>query len=189
MHYGMPEHFIKHAKGQFLTKVFIDTEFTHLFDLLQPEPAELISIGCVSENGEQFYAENPDFNLEACSEFVHETVIPKLEGGDKVMTYKDIAKSLRSWIESFAEDVEFISDAPSFDWPFIAHLFDTWGWPSNLNKSPKHLYFKSAIQMHRFENAIEKVTKKNNLRTHHALDDAIANCFGYQQVMNIQKER
>ena len=187
MHFGMQEHFFRHVAGRLMTRVFIDTEFTHLFDCLQPEPAELISIGCVSENGEQFYAENADFNLESCSEFVHETVIPFLEGGDKVMPYKDLARCLRSWVERFADEVEFISDAPSFDWPFIAHLFDTWGWPNNLNKSPRHLGFTSAIQMHRFENAIEQVTKKNNLRTHHALDDAIANCFGYKQVLAREK--
>ena len=55
--------------------VFIDTEFTHLCDALNPEPAVLISIGAVTQNGEQhFYAENAQTQPELCSDFTTETV-------------------------------------------------------------------------------------------------------------------
>ncbi|MDR6397475.1 hypothetical protein [Herbaspirillum seropedicae] len=47
--------------------VFIDTEFT---DFLDPQ---LISIGLITESGEEFYAELP-YDIKACSAFVKEAV-------------------------------------------------------------------------------------------------------------------
>jgi DNA polymerase elongation subunit (family B) len=166
-----------------MMKVFFDTEFTHLEEPDLPEPAELISIGCISEDGKKFYAENADFNKEACSLFVEDTVFPLLEGGDVSMPYEILAKQLRNWIESFNTDVVFYTDAPSFDWPFVEHLFETWGWPSNLSKKPEGLNFMTMTHAAVFENASEQAFITMNLRRHHALDDAIANKYGYEQVI------
>ena len=41
-----------------MINVFFDCEFTKLQQPLDPEPNELISIGCISEAGDKFYAEN-----------------------------------------------------------------------------------------------------------------------------------
>lgn len=164
-------------------KIFIDTEFTHLPDSFNPEPPGLISIGCVSEDGKKFYGENADFQVELCSDFVIETVLPLLEGGDFSVPYPMVAKQLRHYIESFEGEVTLWSDAPSYDWPFIMHLFDTWGWPTNLKRTQTYLSFNGnkAIQ---FENAVENAfrTIKPSLRRHHALDDAISNRQGYLRV-------
>jgi len=165
-------------------KVFFDTEFTHLFEPLLPEPAELISIGCISEDGQQFYAENSDFSVEHCSQFVIDTVIPLLEGGDRLMPYGMVAKQLRSWVQSFNAPVSFLTDSPCFDWPFVEHLFNYHGWPNNLINEPLSITFHSAIQSIRFQNLIEQTfeTYEPRLRRHHALDDAIANRHAYIKI-------
>ena len=62
-----------------MINVFFDCEMTHLWDPV-PEPPGLISIGCISEDGRQFYAENGDYPYALCNAFVRETVIPLLEG-------------------------------------------------------------------------------------------------------------
>lgn len=54
-----------------MLKIFIDTEFTDFIDI------HLISMGLVSEGGEEFYAEVPYPDV-ACSPFVREVVIPLL---------------------------------------------------------------------------------------------------------------
>lgn len=165
-----------------MIKIFFDTEFTHLQGPLDPEPAVLISIGCVAEDDHKFYAESSSFDVEKCSEFVVEVVLPLLEGGDVSMPYPMIAKHLRGWIESFGDQVTLYSDSPYHDFGFVEHLFDNWGWPANLNKKPEWLVF-NYVKGVRFSNSVEEAfrTFKPELRRHHALDDAIANRFGYQR--------
>jgi hypothetical protein len=166
--------------------VFIDTEFTHLCDALNPEPAVLISIGAVAQDGEQhFYAENEDTQLELCSGFTMETVLPLLEGGEVRMPYGQIARLLREWVESLDGQVEFWSDSPFHDWPFVQHMFDTYGWPANLHRSPMPLIFDSAELQQRFENGVAEAFRISTprLRRHHALDDAIANRLGFEHAI------
>lgn len=164
--------------------IFIDTEFTHLPDQLNPESPGLISIGCASQNDKKFYAENADFNVDQCSYFVIETVLPLLEGHEVSMPYSMVAKQLKEYVESFESEVAMWSDAPSFDWPFIKHLFDTCGWPKNLNKEPMRLIF-NGNKADRFNNAVENAfrTIKPALRRHHALDDAVANKLAYMKAI------
>lgn len=136
----------------------------------------LISIGVVSDCGKTFYAENASVQKESCSDFVIETVLPLLEGGEALMPYSAIAEKLKAWIESFDREVKMLSDAPYFDWPHVEHMFSTYGWPSNLNREPAPISFASSIQSTRFFNALEDMFRGNkSLRRHHALDDAIAN--------------
>ena len=58
--------------------IFFDTEFTGL--IIDPR---LISIGLVSEDGREFYAELSDtYQGSQCDQFVQEAVLPRLQGGD-----------------------------------------------------------------------------------------------------------
>lgn len=166
-----------------MINVFFDCEFTKLQQPLDPEPNELISIGCISEAGEKFYAENSCYQVEHCSEFVVETVLPLLDGFDYLMHYSMIAKQLRTWIESFEGEVKMWSDAPYWDWQHVKHMFDNYGWPTNLKREAVHLTFPSSIQITRFKAAVEDAFKsfEPKLRRHHALDDAIANRYGFQR--------
>jgi hypothetical protein len=52
--------------------IFLDTEFTSF------DHPELISMGLVGEDGREFYAERTDYQRDACSDFVLETVLPLL---------------------------------------------------------------------------------------------------------------
>jgi hypothetical protein len=173
-----------------MINIFFDCEFTKLQLPLDPEPNELISIGCVSDDGRKFYAENATTlaRPEIFSEFVRDNVIPLLDGGDVVMSYENIAKLLKIYIESFGvngdeKNVKMWSDAPHFDWQHVKHMLDTYGWPKNLIQQPVTLSFESSIQNTRFQNAVENAfnTFKPALRRHHALDDAIANRYGFQR--------
>lgn len=165
-----------------MINIFFDTEFSHLQGPLDPEPAVLISIGCVSQDDRKFYAESSSFQVEHCSEFVVQTVLPLLEGGDVSMPYTMIAKQLKDWIESFDDKVTLCTDSPYHDFGYVQHMFDSWGWPANLNKKPHWLAFGYIMGV-RFANGVEEAfrTIKPELRRHHALDDAIANKFGFQQ--------
>jgi len=173
-----------------MINIFFDCEFTKLLTPLDTEPDELISIGCISECGKRFYAENAITlaRPEIFSEFVVETVVPLLDGGEYLMSYSEIARQLRIYIESFNDgsevpNVKLWSDAPYFDWRHVQHMFDFHGWPVNLVRKPIHLMFPSTIQTTRFKAAVEDAfrTFQPALRCHHALDDAIANRYGFER--------
>lgn len=166
-----------------MINVFIDCEFTH-FHEPHGEPPELISIGAISEDGRTFYAENADLNNALCSEFVHEAVLPLLEGGAASMAHPEIATKLRKWVEAFGDPVKFWSDAPSFDWPHVYELFEqNPPWPINLRQSPVSLSFETAIKNLRFAQTVESMySRESSLRRHHALDDAVANRLGFLRV-------
>ena len=164
-----------------MINIFIDTELTHLPDGINPEPPSLISIGCATDTGASFYAENGDVQLEMCSDFVRAHVLPLLEGGDALMKYPEIARQLRGWIEALGRPCQMWSDAPDFDWPPVLHMFDCHGWPHNLMREPADLAFASPLQTQRFEVTVEHTFNSNpSLRRHHALDDAIVNMQAFR---------
>lgn len=143
-------------------------------------------MGAVTQDGEQhFYAENEQTQLELCSDFTTDTVLPLLEGGEARMQYGQIARLLSEWIESLDEKAELWTDSPFHDWPFIQHMFDTYGWPANLHRSPMPLIFGPATLQQRFENGVAAAFRITNprLRRHHALNDAIANRLGFQHAI------
>jgi hypothetical protein len=178
--------------------VHFDTEFTHLWDALTPEPAGLISIGCITESGEYFYAENANYQEVLCSDFVLNTVIPLLEGGEKSMSYADLAQQLKAWIESMNDQVFFISDSPQHDFTHVLDLFNAHGWPHNLNRKCHGLRpsgeqldgykkgeFKglSRVELERFFYEVEDIFGGDiSLRRHHAGDDARVNLQAYLKV-------
>lgn len=168
-----------------MINIFFDCEMTKLQIPVDPEPAELISIGCISSCGKKFYAENATTlaRPEIQSEWVKENVIPLLDGGECVMEYAEIAANLKAYIESFGGEVKLWSDAVYIDFLFIRHMFDTYGWPANLRREPAELRFGSSIQTTRFWAGVEDAfkTMQPKLRIHHALDDAIANRYAFKR--------
>lgn len=151
--------------------VFFDTEFSTLGDKINLP--RLISIGCVASEGREFYAELTDtWQKENCSEFVIETVLPLLQGGEVCMTEAVLEERLKAWIEGFVDEVVFRSDSPSHDWPFVEKLFKLSGWPLNLRTKCGTILFESDRQAHRYNNAVEDYFKTHGKRQHHALVDA-----------------
>lgn len=162
-------------------KVYLDTEFTHLFH--PTKETKLISIGLVTEDGERsFYAELSDsYDVSDCSDFVIEAVLPLLDAPElpERIDYKNVyAKMTKSqcrehlayWIAAIQEHVEINSDAPSYDWPLLTDLFHGYAWPILLFKKCRNCY-PSSIHEDRYLQAEEHLYGGGIYRRHHALDD------------------
>jgi hypothetical protein len=155
--------------------VFFDTEFTELG--IDPR---LISIGLVSDDGEQtFYAELSDtYNDKHCSDFARVAVLPKLQGGQALMSLSDLTLCLGDWLAGFDEPVRLATDSLSWDWPWIHEIFYESGtWPENLDRQPELLKQEPS-----FNQAVEDAFA-TGLRRHHSLDDAKANRLAWLTVV------
>lgn len=142
-------------------RIFFDTEFTKL-----SHEAKLISVGLVSEDGREFYAELADtWRLADCSGFVKSAVLPHLEGGSALMTRAELCLHMGGWLESFEVPVQLVTNAPTWDWPWLDYIFDEdYLLPANLERCPA-LFDPS-------EQKLEMVRQQGRYRHHHALDDA-----------------
>lgn len=173
-----------------MTNIFFDAEFTNPFtphdaskEFPHPNPKTLISLGCISDCAKTFYAENANCRKEKCSQFVVDSVLPLLDGGSKRVPYGRLAHLLRSYIELFNDEVVFLSDAPTYDFAYVEIMFTVFGWPENLNRTSKALFFDSTIKQSRFKNGVKNAFRTLKLRQHHPLDDAIANREGYRSAI------
>jgi hypothetical protein len=108
--------------------IFFDTEFTGLH-----QNTTLISIGCVAEDGEQFYAELDDYATGQVDEWLTENVIKHLwiqqpeHVAPSDVTYvvdnaPGVALQLRLWLEQF-DTVEMWSDCLAYDWVLFCELY------------------------------------------------------------------
>lgn len=154
--------------------IFFDTEFTELG--VDPR---LISIGLVSEDEREFYAELSDtYQIKDCSAFAQEAVLPLLQGGDALMTMGELSKRLTAWLGGFSQPVKLATDSESWDWPWVFEIMgDRQTWPENLEGRPEILLF-DADRGELFNMALERAFA-DGLRRHHALDDAKANRLGW----------
>lgn len=157
--------------GLTVQRVFFDTEFTNLYF-----NARLISIGLASEDGSrEFYAELSDtYQVAACSDFVKESVLPLLQGGEARVTLRELTRHLGLWLETFGGPVKLATDSDGWDWRWLSRIFATPStWPRNLDSRPLLLDTTVAFQA-----AVQKAFA-DGLRSHHALDDAKANRLGW----------
>lgn len=164
-----------------MIRIYLDCELTNLpnyphADRPGEEPG-LVSIGCASENDKTFYAENADVVLERCNDWVIENVLPLLDGGDARMPYSKIASSLKAWIEGFEDEMQALTDAPYADWPPVFDMFEMYGWPVNLTRTPLWLQIDDGVVDSMFES--DKTSKR-----HHALDDAVMNMIAHEIQLN-----
>jgi len=116
-------------------KIFFDTEFTGLH-----KNTTLISIGLVSEDGRQFYAELTDYNAEQCDIWIIDNVLKNLityydydskeENKEKYIpnfhfgNKQNIAISLKNWFKQF-DYIELVSDVAHYDFVLFIDLFGT----------------------------------------------------------------
>lgn len=114
-------------------KLFLDCEFTQL-----SPAAKLISLALVAEDGSEFYAELPDsWHMEDCSDFVVEIVLPQLWGGSYALPIINARVALLSFLATFKEEVEIVTDAPVYDWPLFCELaYDEGRWPRHVRNQP-----------------------------------------------------
>ena len=127
-------------------RVFFDTEFTGL-----RKGTTLVSIGCVSGDGQTFYAELSDYDTKQIDDWLKENVIAHLWYGhlyevtpaaDTIAvphyymkgTTAQVAAALRNWLARW-DAVEMWSDCLAYDWVLFCHLF---GGALNI---PKNVYY------------------------------------------------
>jgi hypothetical protein len=164
--------------------VFFDTEFTTSESHIG-YPG-LISIACIAEDGREFYAELTNtWQPGNCSQFVLDTVLPLLDGGDCRMLDAQCAQRLKYWIESLTDSLVIMrSDAPRYDWPWIEELFQFFGcWPNNLRRKCGSICFDNENQQQRFDNALKEYWRINQARRHHALVDARSLLYAWKQAI------
>ena len=109
-------------------KIFFDTEFTGLH-----QNTTLISIGCVAEDGREFYAELIDYDKSQVDDWLQENVIDNLildfegheEDGNNLYVRADtpfVQADLENWLSKF-KLIEIWSDTLAYDWVLFNQLF------------------------------------------------------------------
>ena len=113
-------------------KIFFDTEFTGLH-----QQTTLISIGLVSEDGRNFYAECYDYDPAQLNPWIAENVLAHLQFTDPAMqdktwgdrasfraccSVRDLPGMLRVWLHQFLA-VEMWGDCCAYDWVLFCELF------------------------------------------------------------------
>ncbi|MDR9851932.1 3'-5' exoribonuclease [Herbaspirillum huttiense] len=148
--------------------IFIDTEFT---DFLDPQ---LISIGLVTQSGEEFYAELP-YEVRECSEFVKAAVLPLLGYAPHAeMTKDDLYVQMTNWLKLVRpKDQEvFICYDYQTDWDLFYDALD--------GRVPP--WCKRRLVADRINELLRyEYHQKNSLPEHHALNDARANCYAFRE--------
>lgn len=122
-------------------KVFFDTEFTGLH-----QKTTLISIGCVAEDGQEFYGECTDYDSRQLGDWTkahvianlwYETGIEFTQPAGRVYVKGEqwrVAKELAAWLQQW-EAVEMWSDCLAYDWVLFCEL---WGGAFSI---PGHIYY------------------------------------------------
>lgn len=151
-------------------RLFIDTEFTDFID------CDLISIGIVSEDGHEFYAERNDFDLSQCNAFVKAAVLPLLGQEPAIVgTEEEIGAALKAWLAQFTA-VEVCFDY-AMDFELFVYLVRN---PETL-KMPGQISGRN-INSDIDEQDLEQYWTENGRKEHHALHDAKANRFAFMKV-------
>lgn len=121
-------------------QVYFDTEFTGLH-----AGTTLISIGLISECGQEFYAELTDYDPNQIDTWLKDNIINKLflkEEGLKVSGHStkfkgtkiEMANHLQRWLHQLGE-VEMWSDCLAYDWVVFNDIFGT------AFDIPKNVYY------------------------------------------------
>ena len=176
--------------------LFLDTEFTNFIG------TELISIGLVSEDGQEFYCEISDYNKKLSSQFVKDVVEPKLNLQKFGVSKTEASARLFTWLEELAEDHKICIDYDG-DWELLLDLLEDL--PGNIEEKPlflnQYLVVKTTIKAHNlqvgdyvrffttslqlFEDEFKNYFNENpDPGVHHALEDAKANKYGYSKVIS-----
>lgn len=128
-------------------KIFFDTEFTGLH-----QDTTLISIGCVAEDGDSFYAELTDYDASQVDEWIQTNVIDKLQlltrlvsATDREMRVSGNKETVRHYLHKWLSEqstrnavygdmrnifpdrhpqkLEMWSDCYAYDWVLFCELF------------------------------------------------------------------
>jgi hypothetical protein len=146
--------------------IFLDTEFTDFVN------TSLLSIGLVSEDGREFYAESAEVDYAKCSDFTREVVVPMLGADASAILKRDVlAERLRKWLDQFSS-----SDIVVFTHPLDASLLLQ---AVAGNPSVQMQYLSGVILGSAEYDAARNETFAGDRPQHHALTDAHAMRNGY----------
>ncbi|WP_024300888.1 hypothetical protein [Pseudogulbenkiania sp. MAI-1] len=154
--------------------VFVDTEFTDFIQI------DLISIGLVTEDGREFYAERNDYRREDCNDFVVSGVLPLLHRiPDARCSEAHLSFRLREWFEDLGEPVTLVFDYFA-DWELLADALLGGGIHEHLptNVGEKWLLSHEIVSDPIFQQAL-MATYSSDWPPHHALADARALRAGF----------
>lgn len=150
-------------------KYWFDTEFIE-----DGKTIDLVSIGIVSEDGREYYAESSECDLSRANDWVKKNVITQLTGLSK--SRDEIRTDILSFVGR--EEPEFWAWYASYDWVVLCQLFGTMmdlpkGWP---------MYCNDAKQL--AEHIGNPKLPKQEAGEHHALADARHNkaCWNFLDV-------
>ena len=102
-----------------MSKYFFDTEFIE-----KPNTIELISIGIVSEDGQEYYAISSEFDARKANVWVMENVIDKLEKDIKRKTVATIKKEIIEFVVNKKDDrPNFYAYYGAYDWVVFCWIF------------------------------------------------------------------
>lgn len=180
--------------------IYFDTEFTEL-----SKQGELISIGLVDENNNEFYAEFRINNIDTINDFVKENVLCNtiLYGNkDVVDVVKDehnyfvgdtetIKTALIQWLGKY-DDITLITDVGHYDMVFFIDIFGTaFDLPQNIcatyydiNQDIAQLYdisIKEAFDVSR-EDVVESFNQTVIGEKHNSLYDAKVIKIIYEEI-------
>ena len=150
-----------------ILRIFLDTEFT---DFLNPK---LISIGLVSEDGREFYAELIDgWWPKQCSMFVVEGVLPCLDrSATCTMSRAKAAIRLMYWLSQMGKEFTVVSDVP-VDWLLMSDLLRQQN-SSGIAIHHQVLVWPGAAMARHYQLLLEE-TLEGDQKRHHSLIDARA---------------
>lgn len=142
-------------------RIYIDTEFTGFGTL------DLISLGCVSDCGQAFYAESDTICFDRCSDFVRATVLPLLSHDPTVKCdHQEMCRRLRAYLAQFGMPVEIGFDFKG-DWLFFRQILETNGQPLPHNIRKRNV--RGGCAQHQ---TMQYLFDTNGWSAHHALNDA-----------------
>lgn len=143
-------------------RFFIDTEFDGL---------TLISLGAVCENGDTYYAENADVDLDKLNPWLKKHVVPHLfKGGPDVLSPERIGFTFARWVAARSgAGPEFWAWCGAYDWVIICELYGGMmhkpkGWPSYVRD------LQQELDRHGLTD--DDVAHLRKAVAHHALGDA-----------------
>lgn len=183
-------------------KYFFDTEFIE-----KPNTIELISIGIISEDGDEYYAISSEFDPKNADVWVMENVIDKLEDDVKRKPVSTIKKEILEFVKNTKEDrPEFYAYYGSYDWVVFCWIFGKMielpkGFPmlpvdlkQMLNDIAKsNLNYKYTTKQ--LEKEIERIKKLDDYPVqdedteHNALDDGKWNLELFKFLEKLLKEK
>jgi hypothetical protein len=158
-------------------KHFIDFEFMEDGRLIEP-----LSIGIVSDDGREFYAEFADSDRSRANEFVRTHVIPKLGKLSEALPTEEIRRRILDFVNG-DEKPEFWGYYADYDWVCFSQIF---GRMVNL---PRHfpMYCRDIKQF--ADDLGNPKLPPEGKNEHHALHDARWNAKAYRFLVALKETR